>query len=411
MTTRGSGWKIGRQLGGLAVFEIAFVIAYRFYLQSPAESLLSIQLFLFFVSIPFMFLSVLIAQQRRTDMALRESEERFRSLVDAGPVMVWMSGTDGLCTFFNRPWLDFTGRSMETEIGNGWVEGVHQEDREICVKQYLDAFEARRSFTMDYRLLRRDGVYRWILDQGIPRYGPDGSFLGYVGSCFDITDRKDAEDSLRQLNIHIVQVQEAERSRIAQELHDDLAQRTAMISMRLDQISRIYKDNARLQNEIYDVQQSATDLGTEITRVARQLHPRTVERLGLLYSLRVLCQQSSNDERTVSFVCDHETPSFGVESAVSLYRIAQESLRNALTHSGATEVVIEARTTTTLFQLSIKDNGCGFVLGSVASGLRLSGMAERMKNVGGTLSIHSDPGKGTIVTATIPIAKATKATN
>jgi signal transduction histidine kinase len=301
---------------------------------------------------------------------------------------------------------------MASELGNGWAERVHPDDREACVNEYLAAFEARRSFTLEYRLLRRDGIYRWLLDHGIPRYGPDGSFLGYVGSCIDISDRKDAEDKLRQLNIYIVQVQEAERSRIAQELHDDLAQRTALISMRLDQISRKHKDNARLQNEVYDLYQSATDLGTEITRIARQLHPRTVERLGLLYSLRVLCQQLSNDERTVSFLCDEEFPPFGVESAVSLYRIAQESLRNALTHGKATEVVIEARTTTTLFQLSIKDNGCGFVLGSLApSGLGLSGMAERMKNVGGTLSIHSDPGKGTCVTATVPIAKAMKARN
>src|SRR5262249_14382407 len=100
------------------------------------------------------------------------------------------------------------------------------------------------------------------------------------------------------------------------------------------------------------------------------------------------------------------------ESAVSLYRIAQESLRNALTHGRATEVVIEARTTTALFQLSIKDNGCGFVIGAIASsGLGLSGMAERMKNDGGTLNIHSDPGKGTTVTATVPIAKMMNATN
>jgi PAS domain S-box-containing protein len=383
-----------------------------FYQESPADSLLSIQLFLFFVSVPFMFLSVLMTHQRRTDAALRESEQRFRSLVDAGPVMVWMSGPDGLCTFFSKPWLDFTGRPVASELGNGWAQGVHPGDRENCAAQYLAAFEARKSFTLDYRLLRHDGVYRWVADQGIPRYGPDGSFLGYVGSCIDITDRKEAAERLRQLNVQIIHAQESERSRIAQELHDDLSQRTAMISMRLESISRKYQENLALRDDVGELRQTASDLGKDIARIARRLHPGVVEKLGLLPSLRALCLQSNSEERTVEFVCDQELPTLGVEAAVSLYRIAQESLRNALTHSGATNVMVEVRMTATLIQLSIQDNGCGFAIGSVAaSGLGLSGMAERMKNIGGALNILSHRGKGTTIIATVPLSKVMKATN
>jgi PAS domain S-box-containing protein len=128
---------------------------------------------------------------------MRESETRFRTMLDAAPVMIWMSDTDRLCTFFNRRWLDFTGRTLEQEMGNGWSEGVHPDDFERCLNVYVSSFDARKDFTMEYRLRRRDGVYRWILDTGVPQEDVDGTFLGYVGSCVDISDRRQAEEKFR----------------------------------------------------------------------------------------------------------------------------------------------------------------------------------------------------------------------
>jgi len=110
-----------------------------------------------------------------------------------------MSGIDAGCTFFNKGWLDFTGRSLEQELGNGWSQGVHADDFEACLRVYRDAFQARREFEMEYRLRRHDGHYRWIRDTGVPRIGPDGSFLGYIGSAYDITELKQAEDRSRQV--------------------------------------------------------------------------------------------------------------------------------------------------------------------------------------------------------------------
>jgi two-component system, LuxR family, sensor kinase FixL len=134
-----------------------------------------------------------ITKRKRAEEALLESDARFRTVADAAPVMIWMSGPDKLCIFFNKGWLDFTGRTPAQELGNGWTEGVHREDLEQCMKVYGDAFDARQPFTIEYRLRRKDGEYRWILDSGTARFDPEGVFLGYIGSCVDITERRQAE--------------------------------------------------------------------------------------------------------------------------------------------------------------------------------------------------------------------------
>ena len=142
-------------------------------------------------------ISMDITAQKQAVDALRESEARFRAMADTAPVMIWMSGPDKLCTFFNKGWLDFTGRALELEVGNGWAESVHREDLDRCLKSYVSSIDARQPFTMEYRLRRSDGEYRWILDSGMPRFAPDGTFLGYIGSGIDITERKDAQGRFR----------------------------------------------------------------------------------------------------------------------------------------------------------------------------------------------------------------------
>jgi len=154
---------------------------------------------------PLYFIAIVedINKRKKAQDDLRESEERFRNLADTAPVLIWMSGTDNLCTFFNKPWLEFTGRTLEQEQGNGWAEGVHPEDLKRCKEIYISAFNARRDFKMEYRLRRADGEYRWMVDTGIPRFMPNGDFAGYIGSCIDITERKYAEVEIRKLNMSL----------------------------------------------------------------------------------------------------------------------------------------------------------------------------------------------------------------
>jgi PAS domain S-box-containing protein len=156
-----------------------------------------------------------LLQRTETDLALsiqalrtsearhRESEERFGLLANSAPVLIWMSGTDKLCTFFNQRWLEFTGRPLEAEMGNGWVEGVHPDDVRQCFESYSAAFDARHPFEISYRLRRHDGEYRWVLDFGVPHYDSGGEFCGYLGSAIDITERRRAEES----NLHFAHMQ------------------------------------------------------------------------------------------------------------------------------------------------------------------------------------------------------------
>src|SRR5438094_4987213 len=142
--------------------------------------------------------ATLTRQLQASEAGLRESEERFRVVADSSPVLIWMSGLDKLCTFFNKVWLEFTGRTVEQEMGNGWAEGVHPDDFQSCLKTYVEAFDAREPFVMQYRLRRHDGEYRWISDSGVPRYDAKKNFVGYIGSCVDVTELLSKEEALRE---------------------------------------------------------------------------------------------------------------------------------------------------------------------------------------------------------------------
>jgi PAS domain S-box-containing protein len=139
-----------------------------------------------------------MAVRKRAEQALRESEERFRNMADTAPVMIWVSGPDKGFTFFNKTWLDFTGRTMEQEMGSGWAESVHPDDLDHCFADFSRSFDARETFQIEYRLRRANGEYRWVLCAGVPRLEPGGAFAGYIGSDIDITDQKRAEATLRQ---------------------------------------------------------------------------------------------------------------------------------------------------------------------------------------------------------------------
>jgi two-component system CheB/CheR fusion protein len=137
-----------------------------------------------------------INDRKQAEIALTESELHFRNLANCGQALIWTAGEDARCDYFNEPWLDFTGRTLEQELGNGWLEGVHADDLDRCIDTYMTAFDRHEPFSMEYRLRHVSGEFRWLVDQGTPRFNSQDAFVGYIGHCLDITPRKHMEEEL-----------------------------------------------------------------------------------------------------------------------------------------------------------------------------------------------------------------------
>jgi len=213
-----------------------------------------------------------ITDQKLAEAALRESEERFRLLADAAPVLIWEGGPDAHCTFFNKHWLEYTGRNLDQELGDGWTQGVHPDDVEHCKDTYLSAVKDRRSFSMEYRLRRSDGEYGWVAVTGVPRLTTGGDLFGYIGSGFDVTEKKRAQEVLKQAN-ELLQQRVEERTK---ELSDAIEKLKNEINER-----RSVQDELR-EKELLMIQQSRlAAMGEMIGNIAHQWR-QPLNMLGLL---------------------------------------------------------------------------------------------------------------------------------
>ncbi len=345
--------------------------------------------------------------RREAERALRESEARFRLVANTAPVLLWMTGADKLCTFVNDGWLEFTGRSLEEELGSGWSQGVHPDDVEICLETYATAFDRREPFQMEYRVRRRDGEYRWVLDQGVPRFNADTSFAGYIGSCVDVTERKLTEEALSTVNQKLIGAHEEESARIARELHDDINQRLALVSVRLDSLTHSPPASAgEITQEIGAVNQQIADLAFDIQALSHRLHPSKVELLGLEAGAAGLCDELSH-RHDVEIDVHFENVPTALPSDISLclYRVLQEALQNAVKHSGSPRAHVSITGGVNNINLTVEDSGVGFDPHDAmrGNGLGLTSMKERLKLVGGQLSIHSKRGRGTMIQALVPL--------
>jgi len=353
-----------------------------------------------------------LTDRQRVEAALRESEERFRLVANAAPVMIWMSGPDKLRTYFNQPWLDFTGRSIDTEKGNGWMAGVHADDVKAFVDAYINAFEHRQSFEIEYRLRRHDGEYRWILDLGVPRFNRDGSIAGYIGSCLDVTERKRAQEVLSNVSSKLIEAHEEERTRIARELHDDVNQRIALLVAALERLQQdLPVSEKQTKQRIEEARAEISDLGSDIQALSHRLHSSKLEYLGLNVAASSFCRELSEQKGVeIAFHSEGVPKVLSQEIALCLFRVLQEALQNAVKHSGARQFEVQLGPLQNEICLTVHDAGSGFEVEEAVKGrgLGITSMRERLKLVGGRLSIDSSPKSGTTIQASVPFLATAK---
>ncbi|HEV8202258.1 MAG TPA: PAS domain S-box protein, partial [Candidatus Polarisedimenticolia bacterium] len=369
-----------------------------------------------------------ITEQREAEQARRDSEERFRLLADAAPVLVWLSGPDKQCTWFNRAWLEFTGRTMEQEVGSGWSQNVHPDDLERCLATYVEAFDARRPFSMEYRLRRHDGEFRWTLDHGVPLHNPDGSFAGYIGSCIDITDRKASEDSLREGDRR----KDEFLATLAHELRNPLAPvRNAIEVLRLkgsptpevqwarEVIDRQMRQMARLIDDLLDV-----------SRITRDVLELRRERADLATVLNAAIETSQGLIETSGHSLEVTLPGQPIFLNADVTRLAQvfsNLLSNASKFSDpGSRITLHASRQGDQVVVRVKDDGIGipqemqprifdiFVQvdrslersqGGLGIGLTL--VKRLLELHGGAIEVMSDGrGKGSEFIARLPVAPA-----
>lgn len=355
--------------------------------------------------------------------ALRESEERFRTMADTAPVLLWVSGTDGLCNFFNQVWLSFTGRTLEQEKGNGWAEGVHPDDRAGCLETYWAAFNARQPFEMEYRLRRADGEYRWIVDRAAPRFAGDGAFAGYIGSCIDITERKQTEVALQ------------ERAEQLTRLTADLARR----NQELDQFAYVVSHDLKaplraIANLSEWLEEDLEPALTEETRHQMDLLRGRVHRMealieGLLQYSRVGRVAATSErvavEPLLRDVIDSLAPPPGFEVTIgagmpilvterlALQQVFSNLISNAIKHHRGErgQIAITVHPLEHFYEFAVRDNGPGIapqfhqkIFGIFqtleardkveSTGIGLSLVKKIVEGKGGTVWVESRLGQG-----------------
>jgi PAS domain S-box-containing protein len=307
-----------------------------------------------------------------------------------------------------------TGRTLEASLGHRWAEALHVDELARCREVYEKAFERRERFEVEHRLRRHDGEYRWVVTVGVPRYNVDGSFAGYIGTAVDITERKLAEEALSTVSQKLIEAHEEESTRIARELHDDINQRLAVVAMSLDCLKQSPSASAADVERFGEVKQRIGDLVSDIQALSHGLHPPKLELLGLEAAAAGFCEELSHRHGiTIDVRFENIPKALPPEISLALYRVLQEALQNVVKHSvsGHAQVALTGHMDT--LTMTIQDSGAGFDPHEAmrGPGLGLTSMKERLKVVGGQVSIHSQQGRGTVIHAVAPLCLATKSTN
>ncbi len=380
---------------------------------------------------------------KETLAELRESEQSYKTLTESGQILIWASGTDKLCNYFNSIWLEFTGRTLQQELGNGWLENVHPDDRQGCLDIYLGAFERLEKFSMEYLLRRHDGQYRWILDEGCPRYNSQSQFIGYIGHCLDITERKEAEKKNAILEAENHQLQKTESlgrmaGAIAHHFNNKLGAVIGNLEMAIDDLPGDTETVKILAKALQAAHMAAEVSGLMLTYLGQTVGTQTA------LDLAETCRQSlpllqATNTHNPSFKVD--LPSPGPMIRANGNQI-QQVLTNLITNAreaveqnqGDIELIVKTVALTDIPEtcrypidwrpedtpygcLEVSDTGCGiaeididklfdpfYSSKSNGRGLGLSVVLGIVKTHGGAVTVASEAGRGSTFRVFLPVS-------
>ena len=372
-----------------------------------------------------------ITERKHVEARLLESEARFRTMADTAPVLIWTTGTDGACDYFSKPWLEFTGRTMEQEVGTGWTQGVHSDDLTNLLQLLEAVVPARKPFTTEYRLKRADGEYRWVIESGVPRYTGAGEFAGYIGSNIDVTDRKRLEEERER--IRQLQADLAHRNRV-----ETVGELTASLAHEINQPIAAAAVNARACMEwlrrdvpnLPEAREAASALVTDVTRVAdivdrvRSLYRRgtpqreLVEVNEIIREMIVLLNDTAN--RSSISIRTELNPVLPTTKAdrVQLQQVLMNLMLNgieAMKGVGGELVVTSKRNDGGQLLISVRDSGVGlpieeaerifmafFTTKPHGTGMGLAICRSIIESHGGRLWASANTGQGATFQFTLP---------
>ena len=337
----------------------------------------------------------------------RTAQERLAFLLEAAHIIPWEAD-------FRTSTFTFVGKPAEEVLGyptadwyspDFWPSHLHPEDCERAMADAEKLAWAHDTFELEYRMIAKDGRTVWLYSLvTVQRENDEPTYL--CGFSINVSRLRQAEAALRDVSARLINAQEEERSRVARELHDDLSQRMALMSIELEQIAQTMHISDKMRRKFEGLQNQAQEISSDIHRLSYRLHPSKLDHLGLAAALRSLCEQINAGGKLRVYLHQMGFPAMlPKDVTLCLFRIAQEALRNAVKHSEANHVRVNVKLLGDAVHLAVADDGCGFEMrsGSFAEGLGLISIRERLRIVGGTFEIHSQPAQGTRIEVRVPL--------